>query len=105
MTRQVWITDETPESVSLEARVTAPALLVLTDTFFPGWTATVDGVPVTIHRADHAFRGIELAPGIRRVVFRYRPRSVVIGLSISACAVVVVLGLILVPPGRARHSR
>jgi Bacterial membrane protein YfhO len=101
----VWITDETPESVSLEARVAAPALLVLTDTFFPGWTATVDGVPVTIHRTDHAFRGIELSPGSRRVVFRYRPRSVVVGLSISAGALLVVLGLILMPLRRASHPR
>jgi len=93
----VAIVDEAPERVTLEARVDAPALLVLTDTFFPGWTATVDGAPVTIRRTDHAFRGVELAPGIHRVVFQYRPRSVVVGLTISACALIVVLGLILIP--------
>jgi hypothetical protein len=99
----VSILDETTEQVSLEARVAAPALLVLTDTFFPGWTATVDGVPVTIHRADHAFRGVELSPGSHRVEFRYRPRSVVVGLTISACALVIVLGLILTPESRTRR--
>ena len=101
----VSIVDEAPERITLSARVAAPAILVLSDTFFPGWTATVDDVPVTIHRVDHAFRGIELAPGTRRIVFEYQPRSVVVGLTISSCALVLVLGLLAMPSRLERGGR
>ncbi len=80
-----------PERVEIVAAVAAPALLVLTDTFYPGWRATVDGVPVAILRADHAFRGIRLEPGRHRVVFRYAPDSVWYGALLTFLATLVLL--------------
>ena len=82
-----------PERVEIEAVVTAPALLVLTDTFFPGWNATVDGTPATIVRADHAFRAVALTPGTRRIRFTYRPASVRRGAALSGAAGLIVLAL------------
>ncbi len=66
------ITRYTPD----EARVTvegAGGLLVLTDTWAPGWQVTVDGRPMPIHRVDGALRGVVVAPGIHEVEFRYVP--------------------------------
>jgi hypothetical protein len=57
--------------VHVEAR--RAALLVLTDSWYPGWSATVDGVERAIVRADATFRGVVLEPGTHRVAFRYRP--------------------------------
>src|SRR5262249_29257772 len=73
--------------------------LVLTDAWFPGWTARVDGRETRVERADHAFRAVKLAPGHHDVEFRYAPMSVRLGLALSALAAVVTAALAW--PGRA----
>ena len=92
--RAALVADE-PERVAVAAEVTAPALLVLTDSFFPGWEAEVDGTREPILRADYAFRGVALAAGEHRVVFRYRPWSFHMGVALAAGALVLALGAAL----------
>jgi uncharacterized membrane protein YfhO len=92
-----------PETVEVDATVASPALLVLTDTQYPGWEAMVDGEPAPIVRADHAFRGVRLEAGRhRRVVFRYAPASVRRGAAVSALAALVIVVLALRRQTRAR---
>jgi hypothetical protein len=62
-------------------------LLVLSDQWYPGWTATVDGKPAAIRRADVALRAVALSPGAHRVRFRYQPRWPLQGLAILAFTV------------------
>jgi hypothetical protein len=78
------ITRYSPESIHLTA--TGPGYLVLTDAYYPGWSAAVDGQPATIHRADIMFRAVVLPPGEHVVEFRYAPLSVTAGLWISGLA-------------------
>jgi hypothetical protein len=73
----------TPERVSLEAELSEPAVLVLSDTFDPRWRAADNGAPVPIVRADHALRAVFLAPGRHTVEFRYRQANVFVGLGIT----------------------
>jgi len=83
---------------------TAPpggGLLVLTDQFYPGWTATIDGQPAPIHRADYLFRGVLLPAGSHRVEFLYWPASFRIGATVSALALVAIV--LLAVAGRARY--
>lgn len=82
-------------AVMIAAATDAPGFLVLTDTWFPGWRARVDGREVPIMRADHAFRAVSLPAGQHRVELVYRPTSLRIGLIITAVAapLVLVLGL------------
>ena len=77
---------------------------MLTETFYPGWRATVDDAPARILRADHAFRGVRLDPGRHVVRFRYLPRSLLLGAAISLAATVVAV-LCIVRPSRPRAGR
>jgi hypothetical protein len=90
----------TPERISLETEVSEPAGLVLSDTFDRRWTATDNGAPAPIIRADHALRAVFLAPGRHVVEFRYRQPSVFVGLGITL-ATLGALGLAAVV-GRRR---
>ena len=75
-------------------------LLVLTDAYYPGWVATVDGVQRPIHRADGIFRGVWLPAGRHEVVFRFRPARLMAGGALSVLGLAVAAGLVLF--GRAR---
>jgi hypothetical protein len=95
----VIVADE-PERVAVQASMASPGLLVLRDTFYPGWQATVDGQATPVLCADHAFRAVPLAAGEHEVVFRYAPRSLRLGAAVSAAAMLVTLGLLVRARGR-----
>src|SRR5262249_2219700 len=82
--------------VRIDASAPRGGLLVLTDQYFPGWKATLDGTPVEIRRADYLFRGVRLPPGRHRVEMVYRPPSVAIGFGGTlAAAVLIATGVVL----------
>jgi uncharacterized membrane protein YfhO len=56
---------------------------VLADTYYPGWIATVDGVPAAILATNHLFRGVPAPAGTHRIRFAYRPRSLRLGAALS----------------------
>ncbi len=64
-----------PERVELRVRAERPAWLVLSDTPYPGWEATVDGRTAPILSANVACRAVRVPAGESRVVMRYRPGS------------------------------
>ncbi len=67
-----------------------PGLLVLADTYYPGWKATVDGEKSEIHAVDGAFRGVFVPEGKHQVVFRFSPASIKIGLVLSVLALAAI---------------
>jgi len=64
-----------PERVVLATRGPQPGLVVLTDAWYPGWEARLDGAPVPLHHANVAFRGVVVPAGEHTVEMRYRPAS------------------------------
>ncbi len=96
------ITAEIPERLEIELDADEPAYLVVSDTFDPGWTATVDGRAAAIVPAYVAFRAVFVDKGSHSVVFRYRPAGLDIGLGLSAFGCALALGLWLWPSSRAR---
>lgn len=87
------VVDE-PERVEIEAELAAPGLIVLADTFYPGWGATVDGREAPILATNHLYRGVAAPAGRHRVVFAYRPRSVRAGAAASVLALLVLIALV-----------
>jgi hypothetical protein len=61
-------------------------LLVLSEVYYPGWEATVNGRPVPVHQVDQALRGISVPAGASEVVLRYRPVTVMAGAALSLTA-------------------
>ncbi len=72
--------------IELTARAQSRGLLVLSEVYYPGWRATVDGEPARIYEVDGALRGVVVPRGESRVVFRYSPWSFRIGALLSLAA-------------------
>ena len=70
---------EGPQSIQVRVNMSQPGYLVLTDVYYPGWRATVDGQPAEILPANHAFRAVALAQGEHTVAFEYAPDSFRLG--------------------------
>lgn len=83
-TSKVQVTSYQANSLSLETDAPTPTVLVVSEIFYPGWEATVDGRPVRILLSDYLLRGISLPAGKHRVEMRYRAPAACIGLTISA---------------------
>ena len=87
------------EQVLIEVSSPDPAYLVLADTFYPGWKAEIDGVPVPlggIYKAFGYFRAIEIPAGDHLVRFFYRPDSFSIGIVLTVGTLVVSVILLIV---------
>jgi hypothetical protein len=71
----VNIVSELPSHLTLEFNMQSPGMIVLSDLFFPGWKARVNGVQTPVIRADHAFRGVIVPSGKGTLQFDYEPES------------------------------
>jgi hypothetical protein len=89
----VTVAEQGTNQVALTVTAPTSGFVVLTDTFYPGWQATVDGQPARIWPANLAFRAVAVETGAHEIVFSYRPRSFTIGLWISAATLVAIVAL------------
>ncbi|NIA12686.1 MAG: YfhO family protein [Nitrospiraceae bacterium] len=96
------LADDSPERVTVRLTSYKPGVVVLADTFSPGWEATLDGAPAPILQANGIFRGIATPAGEHKIVFRYRPRSFMAGAAVSlgSLALLTLTGLIQIFRGR-----
>jgi hypothetical protein len=95
--RLATVREYLPNRITLEVESGPAGYLVLTDVWFPGWTCSVDGQSVPVHRANFLFRGVALPEGARQVVFSFAPASLAWGTAISLWSLVAVIGLSLLP--------
>lgn len=98
------IKSESNNRVKLVAQVNRQSILYLSDTFYPGWKAYVDGIGTKIYRANYNFRAVALSPGAHQVEFRYEPLSFYIGAWISALTTVLLASLGVRSLAIRRHS-
>jgi hypothetical protein len=90
-----------PLRVDLAATMKGDGYLVLADTTYPGWHATVDGVEAPIFAANGLFRAVFVRDGSHRVRWEYRPRSLHLGAAITLVTAALAAGLVRVSRARA----
>jgi hypothetical protein len=72
-----------PDLVELNVSAHGTALLVASETEYPGWRAWVDGRETPIHRVDLALRGVVVPAGTHRVRMEFRPEILWVGLGMT----------------------
>jgi hypothetical protein len=82
--------------MEMTVRAQSRGLLVLSEMFYPGWRATVEGKSARIYKVDGGLRGVTVPRGESRIVLRYLPWSFVTGAILSLAAFLgTFLGLFL----------
>jgi len=94
----VKITKYYPNRIELKSDSDNNTYLLLSELYYPGWKAYVDGNDVPILRADYILRAIPLSSGQHDIVFVYRPFSFVCGAVISLITFSILLMLLIILP-------
>ncbi|MBI5529811.1 MAG: YfhO family protein [Deltaproteobacteria bacterium] len=82
-------------AVVLETSFGAPGYLMVLETHYPGWQASVDGTPVRLHRANGTFMGLSVPEGEHVVTLTFDPPRQRFANRVSAAALLAAAGLFL----------
>jgi hypothetical protein len=107
-TQAVTVVRYEANRVELQVETKSSGLLVLSDTWFPGWIALVNDTKSPILRVNHTLRAVALKPGISQIEFLYRPLSFIAGLIVSLSmllAVIATLAAIWLRSSRQRSIK
>ena len=102
---RVRVSSYAPRRVVVEATLADAGLLVLSDAFYPGWKALVDGHEKPILATNLIMRGVFLDRGTHKVVFVYRPPLLRVGLLVAGVTLFLTLLALAVPWVLAWRSR
>jgi hypothetical protein len=89
------IVEYSPERVRIRTQSAAPALLVLSDSHYPGWSATVDGAPAAIKVVNGLFRGVTTPAGAHEIVFIFEPTGWRLGLGGAALGALLLAAAVI----------
>lgn len=89
--------------IALDVETSNDGLLVLSEMFYPGWTATVDGVETEIFRANYNLRSIFVTRGHHTVEFRFDPPSYRYGSMVTLASLLVCGAGIALPSIRSKR--
>jgi hypothetical protein len=84
-------TGYSPQRCSLKTKTNKPGLLVVSDTYYPGWKAFVDGRESPLVKVNHFMRGVVVGQGDHEVLFVFQPAIFILGLCISAIMLCIVV--------------
>jgi hypothetical protein len=99
------IIEDKRNRVVVETTSLQGGLLVLSDNYYPGWKASVDGQPSLVFRANHTMRAVRVPAGNHVVSFEFAPVTFWTSVYVSAAATGVTFAAIAVATLRARRKR
>jgi hypothetical protein len=79
--------------ISIKTQSASAGFLFLSDNYYPGWRAFIDGQETKIYRANYTFRAVFVPQGEHQVKFLFQPQSFKIGLGISIFTLLALIGL------------
>jgi hypothetical protein len=91
-----WLEDSADE-LRLEVRSEKPSWLVVLDSWDPGWSASIDGHPTDMVRADYNFRAVHVPAGTSTIRMSYEPPGLVLGAVISGVTVTLIVVALVAP--------
>jgi hypothetical protein len=91
----VTVRDYRPGHIDLQVDAARPALLVVAESYYPGWEASVDGVAAQILRTNYISQGILVPGGCHTIKLNYAPSLFRYGLAASLVSLLGVLALAL----------
>lgn len=94
----------TNNHIQVEVNASTEAMLVVLDSFYPGWEARVDSQPVKLYKTDYAFRGVKVSQGSHVVDFIYYSKSLSWGSSLSLLSIGVLLTILILPIMKGRKD-
>ncbi len=89
----VKIIEYKPENIVIDVSAKEDGYLLLTDSWYPGWVARVDGLEEPIERGDYIFRAVRVRPGTHRVEMAYRPLSLYFGAALGFIGLLILGGI------------
>jgi hypothetical protein len=98
------VSKRTANSVVIDARLACRGMLILSDTWYPGWSAKTGGKRLPIYEAYSALRGVVLEKGEHYLEFRYRPASALLGGGMTLAGVVCAFTLAFRERHRSRRT-
>lgn len=90
-TSSVKITKYLSDQIEYDVYSKNGGVIVFSEVYYPGWTATVDGQPAQLGRADYLLRALNVAPGQHKVVLTFRPKSVTVTETVAYVAYAILL--------------
>ncbi len=93
-----------PNRMTVDVDAQGPSWLLVSDVWYPGWEARLDGEAIAIRRGDYLFRAVPVPPGKHVVEFSYRPRSFLLGLILAAAGLMALAGASLWARERPRDQ-
>lgn len=87
------ITRDENRQVDLATQLKEKSLVVLSDSYYPGWKAYIDGVETKIYAANINSRAVVAPAGDHNIEYRYRPKNIQIGALISISSIIVLIGI------------
>ncbi|WP_314314418.1 YfhO family protein [Hoylesella marshii] len=91
----VTITSYEPNQLTYDATSTDGGVIVFSEIFYPGWTATIDGQPAELGRVNYILRALNVKPGTHKIELSFRPKSVNTTESIAYIAFAVLILIVL----------
>jgi Bacterial membrane protein YfhO len=88
----VQLIEHSPDRLAIRAEMACDGMVILSDTFYPGWRARVDHRPAEIYEVNGAMRGVAVPRGTHTITMRYRPVSVYLGAALSLLGILGALG-------------
>ena len=102
----IRLTSYEPNQLVYETSSPQDGIVVFSEIYYPGWTATIDGKPADIARADYILRAMNVPAGKHTIEMRFDPQSLHIteGIAYGAMALLLVGVIILIWIYRKKYS-